>query len=71
MSREGVMLAARDRARRMQAALGERPPELLGCKLIVLMEAPRAAAIATPADAGAPRDDPAAVAAAEPPGRVG
>ena len=41
MSREGVSIAARDRARRLQAALGEGATVLMGCTLVVLHEAPR------------------------------
>ena len=45
MSREGVSIAARDRARRLQAALGEGAMVLMGCTRVVLHEAPRRANI--------------------------
>jgi hypothetical protein len=48
MSREGVAIAARDRARRLQAALGEGATVLLGCTLVVLQEPPRQALAAAP-----------------------
>lgn len=52
MSREGVMLAARDRARRLQATLGEgAAPALMGCTLVVLLETPRATVSVAPATA--------------------
>jgi hypothetical protein len=43
VSREGVMIAARDRARRLQAALGEGAAALMGCTLVVLEQPPRRA----------------------------
>jgi hypothetical protein len=59
------MIAARDRARRLQAALGEGAPMLMGCSLIVLHGAPQRT-IATRAAAAANEDapDPAAGAGA-------
>jgi hypothetical protein len=52
MSREGAMLAARDRARRLQASLGDgATPVLMGCTLVVLLEAPRATLAPAPAAA--------------------
>jgi len=51
MSREGVMIAARDRARRLQEALGGGATVLLGCSLVVLHEAPRRTVSATAAAA--------------------
>jgi hypothetical protein len=61
------MLAARDRARRLQAALGEgAAPALMGCTLVVLLEAPRVtlAAAAAPA-ANAPLAAPVAAGATQ------
>ncbi len=49
MSREGVSIAARDRARRLQAALGDGATVLMGCTLVVLHEPPRRAAASVPA----------------------
>jgi hypothetical protein len=46
VSREGAMIAARDRARRLQAALGRGAPVLLGCPLVVLHASPRCAVAA-------------------------
>jgi hypothetical protein len=51
MSREGVMIAARDRARRLQAALGEGTTVLMGCPLVVLHDPPRRAMASGPAPA--------------------
>jgi hypothetical protein len=51
VSREGAMIAARDRARRLQAALGEGVPVLLGCPLVVLHASPRRAVAASTAAA--------------------
>ena len=52
MSREGVMLAARDRARRLQASLGDGATSaLMGCTLIVLLDAPRTTLSQAPATA--------------------
>lgn len=64
MSREGVSIAARDRARRLQAALGEGATVLMGCTLIVLHEAPRRTVASAPTASGAaaandPADRPA------------
>jgi len=73
MSREGVSIAARDRARRLQAALGDGATVLMGCTLVVLHEAPRRAVVSGPAAAasaasndGAAPTPVASLAAAEP-----
>jgi len=55
MSREGAMIAARDRARRLNAALGQGATVLMGCALVVLDDPPRQAA-AAPA-AASPAND--------------
>jgi hypothetical protein len=52
MSREGVSIAARDRARRLQAALGEGATVLMGYSLIVLNKSPRRAVASGPAAPG-------------------
>jgi hypothetical protein len=58
MSREGVTIAARDRARRLRAALGEGATVLMGCTLVVLNEAPRRTVASAPAaPAGAAAND--------------
>lgn len=57
MSREGVSIAARDRARRLQAALGDGATVLMGCTLIVLHQPPRRAAASVPAGAEAAAND--------------
>ena len=51
MSREGATIAARDRARRLQAALGEGATVLLGCPLVVLHASPPRAVAALTAPA--------------------
>jgi hypothetical protein len=51
VSREGAMIAARDRARRQQAALGQGATVLLGCPLVVLHAPPRRAVAASTAAA--------------------
>jgi hypothetical protein len=61
MSREGVSIAARDRARRLQAALGEGATVLLGCTLVVLQEPARRAVVEAPRLARAANDAVAAV----------
>jgi hypothetical protein len=69
MSREGVMLAARERARRAQVALGEGAPVLMGYTLVALMATPRGVSPARPAAAAnASPGDPAAVPEASPAG---
>ena len=45
------MIAARDRARRVNAALGERTATLMGCRLAVLIAASELAVPADPAPA--------------------
>ena len=62
MSREGVAIAARDRARRLQAALGEGATVLMGCTLVVLHEPPQRT-VATCPSANAAANDGAADAA--------
>ena len=54
MSREGVSIAARDRARRLQALLGEGATVLMGCTLVVLHEAPRRTIASGPTGAAEP-----------------
>ncbi len=56
MSREGVAIAARDRARRLQAALGDGATVLLGCTLVVLEEPARRVVAAGPQPARAAND---------------
>lgn len=55
MSREGARIAALDRARRLQAALGADAPVLMGCTLIVLHDAPRRAVTAVAPAANEPQ----------------
>ena len=58
------MVAARDRARRAQAALGDGVAVLMGCTLVVLGEAPRAVIESPAPAANSPLTGPAAVPAA-------
>lgn len=51
MSREGLRIAARDRARRLEAALGPGVTVLMGCPLVVLGGAPPTMVDAAPAPA--------------------
>ncbi|MBS0374384.1 MAG: hypothetical protein JSR73_07360 [Proteobacteria bacterium] len=61
MSREGLRIAALDRARRQAAELGDGAVVLMGVPLVVLREAPQRRAAPLPEeaanaeDAGAPR----------------
>jgi hypothetical protein len=57
------MVAARDRARRLQALLGPQTPVLMGQSLVVLIEPPRETVAAAPADAA---NEPAAEPVPEP-----
>lgn len=56
------MIAARERARRLQAALGEDAPVLMGCSLGVLLTTPHQVVAANPdAAANGDPDPPASV----------